>query len=158
MGDLLSFLPALFSPFWGLKFLWRTPKEPSVDTQPPRSCWGLRQHTQPRVSQPVTILPPTPGVTSPIIFWDSSNTLPFSPLVLLAPAHPPPPFLLAGCCWAELRHGTLLCCNVLTAELTDNYAGERWMEGGDRWPGPSAFLTPFVIPNSPPNQCDAAHR
>lgn len=33
--------------------------------------------------------------------------------------------------------------------------GEGWLEAGECWPGPSAFLLLFIIPNSHPNQCDA---
>lgn len=98
---------------------------------------------------------PRPGVSHYFLGQRQHPAL-FPRLVLLAPAHPPPPFLLAGCCWAELRRGTLLCCNIFTAGLTNSCGGERWIEAGDGRPGPSVFLPPFIIPNSHPNQRDAA--
>lgn len=93
-GDVLGSLPALFSPVWELPFLRANPAEPSRGTQPHSSCRAV-----PGQGSPSCRLPPTHpwgGVSH--YFWDSGNTLPFPPGWCFL--HPP--FLLAGCCWAEL--------------------------------------------------------
>lgn len=120
--------------------------ETSLDTQTPLLLPGHTSQGFPSCH---------PGVASPIIFWDSSNTLSFTP---------------AGASYTRLRlssrrgvagqssaAGHCLCGNILTAELT-TARGRRCLEAGDCWPGPSAFFPPFIIPHSHPNQCDAARR